>query len=161
MAATAENLKQTIAEAFADVPAPADDRIAKCSRPECDECAGIRWGFKQLTHDLVRPYELEYHHGALPLLFPEAFHYFISDYMCYSVEHPISQVAEFTRYSLAPTDYDDFWRERFLAFSAPHKQAVIAFLEFLRAQEIEGDDEDHWKYKDSIDDGIKIWKSIA
>jgi hypothetical protein len=81
--------------------------------------------------------------------------------MCYSVEHPDSEVATFTRYSLAPTDYDNFWRDRFLLFTPSQKDAVITFLEFLRAQEFEGDEEDKRKYEDLIDDGIKIWKSIA
>jgi hypothetical protein len=161
MTAAVETLKQKIAQAFADAPQPSEDRIAKCSKPECDECAGIRWGFKRLTHDLIRPYELEYHHSALPLLFPEAFHYFISDYMCYSIEHPDSLVASFTRQSLGEAGVDEFYMERFRLFTARQREPVIAFFEFLRSQEIEGDDQDNREYQEKIDADIKIWKELA
>jgi hypothetical protein len=156
----AETLRQTIEQAFADVPYPGDDRIATCSRPECDECAGIRWGLKALTPDLISPYVLEYHHSALALLLPEAFHYFVPMYMCYSVEHPHSEVAFFTRQNLGELDYEEFDLKRFCLFTAQQREAVIAFLEFLKTQEIEGDDQDQREYEDKLNDAIWIWKDL-
>ena len=142
----AETLKQTITQAFADVPCPGNDRIAKCSRPECDECAGIRWGLQGRTPSLIPPYVLEYHSGALPLLFPEAFHYFVPMYMCYAVEHPDSEVAFFTRQNLGESNYDEFDLKRFCLFTIQQQEAVVAFLEFLKAHEIEGDEQDQRAY---------------
>src|ERR1035441_5091698 len=160
MVATAETLKQTIAQAFADVPYPGDDRIAKCSRTECDECAGIRWGLRGLTPSLISPYVLEYHHSALALLFPEAFHYFVPMYMCYSVEHPQSEVAFFTRQNLGEANYDESDLKRFCLFTTHQREAVIAFLEFLKTQEIEGDDQDQHAYEAQLNDAIWIWKDL-
>ena len=87
--------------------------------------------------------------------------------MVYSLGHSDSLVAQFTQYSLVPTDFDDFWRERFLLFTPSQKNAVIAFLEFLKTQAyttgriVEGDDQEKRHYEDLIDDGIKLWRSIA
>lgn len=158
--ATAETLKQTITQAFAEVPCPGDDRIAKCSRPECDECAGIRWGLKGRTPSFMSPYILEYHHASLPLLFPEAFHYFVPMYMRYAVKHPDSDVAAYTRYNLGESNYDEHNLKRFCLFNAQQREAVIAFLEFLKAQKIEGDDQDQRAYEDKISDTIWIWKDL-
>jgi len=157
---TAETLKQTITQAFADVPCPGRDRIAKCSRPECDECAGIRWGLHGRTPDLMEPYVLEYFHDALPLLFPEAFHYFLPMYMCHAVEHPDSEVADYTRYGLGEANYDEFDLKRFCLFTTQQREAVIAFLEFLKAQKVEGDDEDQRANEEKLNGVIWIWKDL-
>ena len=161
MVATAESVKRMIALAFADVSYPGDARIAKCSRPECDECAGIRWGLRGRSPGLMFPYVLEYHAGALPLLFPEAFHYFIPSYMSFAVEHPDSEVADFTLLSIAQAKVDDFWNERFGLLTPSQREAVIAFLEFMKAQEIAGDEEDNANCRKRIEAGIESWKTMA
>ena len=161
MGATAETLKQTIAQAFADVPYPGDNRIAKCSKPQCDECAGIRWGLRGLNHGLILPYVVEYHATALPLLFPEAFHYFIPAYMCYAVDHPDSVVAFYTRQGLGENGVDEINLKHFRLFTRPQREAAVALLEFLKVQKIEGDDQDRRDYEDKIDAVIKIWKELS
>jgi hypothetical protein len=160
MVTAAETLKQTIAKAFADVPYPGDDRIAQCSKQPCDECAGIRWGLKGRTSSLLLPYVLQYHASALPLLFPEAFHYFISAYMYYSIDHPNSEVAFFTRQGLGEDGLDEFYLKRFCLFTMQQREAVIALLEFLKGQEIEGDDQDKREYEEKIGAAIGIWKGL-
>lgn len=164
MAATAGDLMQRIVEAFTQTPYPGDGRIAL---HQCEECEGIRQDFRGQSPTTLRRDVIEHHFDSLPMLSPDAFHYFIPAYMRYAIDHPDSNVARFAEYSLAPTDYDDFWRERFLLFTPSQKDAVIAFLEFLKTQYattgqlVEGEDDEKRKYEDVIDDGIKIWRSIA
>jgi hypothetical protein len=81
--------------------------------------------------------------------------------MCYSIEHPDSLVASFTRQSLGEAGVDEFYMERFRLFTARQREPVIAFFEFLRSQEIEGDDQDNREYQEKIDADIKIWKELA
>jgi hypothetical protein len=157
----AQDVKFVIRNAFANVSRPSSDSIARCSRIECDECAGIRWGFRDLTHELIlgMPYILEYHHDALPLLLPPAFHYFIPDFMAYSVDHPDSNVSFFTRLSLNGAHKEAIDLERIDIFSENQRLAVIVFLEFLKTQEIEGDERDNAMNREKIESIIKIWRT--
>jgi hypothetical protein len=155
---TADDLKQKIEEAFAGTVTPGDEHIAL---HECPECQEIRESFRGQCPTTLPDDVIDSHFDSLPLLSPEAFRYFISAYMRYSLEHPDSTVAQFVLYALAPQDYDNFYSERFGLFRAREIKAVIAFLEFLRSCEIEGDDEDQQKYESDIDSGIEIWKRFA
>lgn len=159
MPGSIESLKHQIVAAFADTPYPGDDRIAKCTREQCTECETIRQDLRGQTPRTLSEEVLD--RTALPLLFPEAFRFFIPAYMGYAVEHPDSSIASFTIMSLGPDDYDDFWRERFRLFTPAERGAVIAFLECLRGQEVEGDEEDNAKHRARVDVGIRIWKEMA
>jgi hypothetical protein len=154
----AEELKQTIAQTFADTPYPGHERIAL---HECEECEEIRQSFRGRTPDTLPDETIHSHFGSLPLLSPEAFRYFIPAYMRYSLEHPDSTVAQFILYRLAPQDFDDFDSERFRLFTPRERGAVIAFLEFLKSKQIEGDEEDQREYESEIDCGIEIWRRFA
>ncbi len=156
MTVTAEALKGQIAEAFAEIPYPGDDRIAL---HQCDECERIRHDLCGQAPSTLSEEILD--RIALPLLSPEAFRYFISAYMCYTAEHYESSIAFFTRQSLGEAGADEFYLERFRLFTERQREVVISLLEFLRSQEIEGDDEDNREYREKIDADIKIWKELA
>ncbi len=158
MATSVETLKLVVSSAFADTAYPGDDRVAGCS---CDECEGIRMDFRGQTTANLPAETLEENYSALPLFLPEAFHYFIPAYMLYAAEHIGSVVERFTKYSLVPSDFDEFCLERFRQFTPAQNEAVIRFLEFLKEQEIEGDEQDKREYDEEIDVGIRIWKAIG
>ena len=154
------SLRESIQSAFADVQHPGKDKTTKCTWPGCPECEDISQTFGGKSALSVEDGVLA-EHTALPLFTPEAFHYFIPAYMLYSLRHPDSDVAFFIRQGLGEAGIDTFYLERFRLFTVQQKQAVIAFLEFLRSQEIEGDDRDQHEYEEKIDADIKIWKGMA
>ena len=74
---------------------------------------------------------LEQNCGDLALLSPTAFHYFVSAYMLYSLNHPDSEVASFTFMQFGRSGFDAIDLERFRLFNRQQKEAVIAYLGFL------------------------------
>ena len=152
------SVQESIRSAFKEVPYPGDDHIAL---HECAECRQIRDDFRGKSAQTLTDSVLERRYDSLPLLSPSAFHYFVSAYMAYSLKHPDSTVAFFTRQGLGEEGFDDFYLERFRLFTSQQRDAVIAFLEFLKPLEIEGDDQDRREYQDKIDAAIKIWKELA
>ena len=154
------SVRESIQSAFADVAHPGKDNITKCTWPDCPECADISQSFGEKSAQSVQESVLA-EHTALPLFTPEAFHYFIPAYMLYSLRHPDSDVAFFTRQSLGEGGIDEFYMKRFRLFTSRQREAVIAFLAFLRSHEIEGDDQDRREYQETIDADIKVWKELA
>ncbi|MCE0523691.1 MAG: hypothetical protein LV480_12360 [Methylacidiphilales bacterium] len=69
--------RQLIEEAFADVPYPGDDNIA--DHQDCLECDDIRAFFRGRSWRELKFPELR--SFPLPLLTPDAFHYFLPGYM--------------------------------------------------------------------------------
>ncbi len=78
-------LKQTIEEAFANVPYPGDDNITRCPY-NCSECRRIAVYFKGKTWAGHTAEELRGYHVALTLFTPEAFHYFLPAFMLVSID---------------------------------------------------------------------------
>ena len=150
-------LREMIATAFGQVPYPGNDAIAL---HECLECQDIRRDFRRQSPWTIEASVLERRYDSQPLLSPQAFQYFLPAYMIYALGHLNSLVAQFTQYSLAPTDFDDWHRQRFSRFTTSQKASIIAFLEFMKTLEIEGDDEDQMEYCDKLNSGINIWQSI-
>jgi hypothetical protein len=77
-------LKQTIEEAFKDVPYPGDNNITRCPY-HCAECRRIAEFFKGKTWQGHTIEELRGYHVALSLFTPEAFHYFLPAFMLVSM----------------------------------------------------------------------------
>lgn len=76
---------QLIESAFIGVPYPGDDNIA--DHLNCPECDAVRRYFKgKHWRDLSFP-DLHAFHEALPLLTPEALHYFLPGYMRASINN--------------------------------------------------------------------------
>ena len=151
------DLREQIEAAFNQVPYPGDDAIAL---HECPECRDIRRDFRGQSPWTLNAAVLERRYGSLPLLGPHAYPYFLPAYMIYSIGHPDSLLAEFARYSLAPSDFDDHDRQRFELFTTSQKRSIIALLEFLKTHTATWDDGEKQKLHDDLNAGIEIWKSI-
>jgi hypothetical protein len=152
------SIQESIESAFKEVPYPGDDCIAL---HECAECGQMRDDFRGKSALTLENAVLERRCDSLPLLSPSAFHYFIAAYMAYSLSHPDSITAFFTRQGLGEGGLDDFYLERFRLFTSQQRDAVVAFPEFLKSREVEGDDQDRREYQDKIDAAKKIWKELA
>jgi hypothetical protein len=102
------NVQEFIKLEFREVSYPGDDHIAL---HECAECRQIRDDFRGKSAQTFTNAVLERRYDSLPLLSPSAFHYFVSAYMAYSLKHPDSTVAFFTRQGLGEEGFDDFYLE--------------------------------------------------
>ena len=149
------SIRESIDSAFKEVAYPGDDQIAL---HECPECRQVRDDFRGKSSQTLLDDVLGRHYDNLPLLEPAAFHYFVPAYMRYSLEQPDSDVAFFTFQNLGMGGFDAFHLARFRRFNRQQREAVIAFLEFFKSHEIEGDDQDNREYQDNLDAVIKIWK---
>src|ERR1700751_5199817 len=78
------SLKETITQAFADVPYPGDDNITRCPY-NCSECRRIAVYFKGKPSIGYPVEELRNFHVALSLFTPEAFHFFLPGFMLASM----------------------------------------------------------------------------
>lgn len=69
----------------------------------------------------------------LPLLTPEALHFFLPAFLLYALDNWQSEVWHFTVYSLAPgkEKEDDlaWWQRRFSLFTPEQKEVLFAFLD--------------------------------
>jgi hypothetical protein len=138
------SIQESIGSAFKEVPYPGDDCIVL---HECSECGQIRDDFRGKSALTLENAILERRCDSLPLLSP--------------LSHPDSITAFFTRQGLGEGGLDDFYLERFRLFTGQQRDAIVAFLEFLRSREVEGDGQDRREYQDKIDAVIKIWKELA
>ncbi|MCC6806719.1 MAG: hypothetical protein IT381_04800 [Deltaproteobacteria bacterium] len=153
-----EPLRKQLLSAFAAVPRPSNDRIAL---HDCTECAQVRRDYASQAPASFDREIVKVHFDSLPLLSPEAFRYFVVAHMTYALEWPDSTVAEFVLYALAPKEFDDFYRERFALFSSEQRHAVIAFLEFMRSQQIDPEEGADREREPEITAGIDVWRSLA
>jgi hypothetical protein len=126
-------LRETIEQAFSDVPYPGDTRITSHGCPECDEIAEYFRGTTWRGHsvDLLR-----YHSAALSLFTSEAYHYFLPAFMPATLDDaeaadliPHSIVCDFTRPSEA--DLQPHFDRRLALFTPEQSRAVIGFLGYL------------------------------
>ena len=105
-----EQMLQKIEEKFSDVAPPAKNNITSCI---CDECKAVQTGLAGKLCDGWRDIDearIEKHFNCLPILSPEAFHYFLPAYLAYSLKHfdPGNDVCYFTLCALCP---DKDWKE--------------------------------------------------
>jgi hypothetical protein len=154
------SIRESIAEAFKDVPYPGDDQIAL---HECAECRQIREDFRGQTPQGLTEAVLERCFDSLPLISPAAFHYFVPAYMFHALDHPDSVVALFACLSLGQSGIDGFYLERFRLFNSQQREATIAFLEFFKSYERENDDPDvreRLEKQNKFDVSINLWKGL-
>jgi hypothetical protein len=98
---------------------------------DCEECDAVRKAFSGQIPFSLPSDVLEYHHDALPLMSPEAFHHFLPAYLTYSVNRPTSLVAQSAWFSLSPPELDQRYTDRFGRFSDPEKAVVLQVVEFM------------------------------
>lgn len=89
-----------IGRAFADVPRPGERplQITPHACPECDEVAE---NLAKHTVKSLPPNLIDHHSTALPLLSPEAFHYWLPAWMIRALDDPDGDVIELTIFQLA------------------------------------------------------------
>jgi hypothetical protein len=136
-ASALEQVRAKVRSAFADVRPPPPGLVALCP---CEECCGVR---NDLGTDIpsdwgeVSPDKIVANFDKLPLLTPQAFHYFLPAFMSYALGHWQSSVWEFTVYMLTPNrgrDVPEQWcRDRFCGLSTEQMQAIYAFLDLVLA----------------------------
>jgi hypothetical protein len=126
---------ELIEAAFADVPYPGDDHIV--DHQDCPECDDVRDFFRGKSWRELKFPELHAFHGSLPLLTPEAFHYFLPGYMLAATMN--WEQADMIPYSVITIGgyFDDAWnvkneaRENRKIFCVKQRQAIAAWLQDL------------------------------
>jgi len=98
---------------------------------DCEECDGVRKAFSRQAPFSLPSNVLECHHDSLPLMSPEAFHHFLPAYLIYSVNSPMSLVAQSAWFSLSPPELDQRYADRFGRFSESEKAVVLQVVEFM------------------------------
>ncbi len=132
-----EHLKSEIFKSFSEVMPPEKDDIAP---HECEECKGVRKDFADIKWQKASNSLLEANYDKIPLFSPQAFNYFLSAYLLYTLnnfsdEH--SEVCEFTLYAVIPDkdwknsdgNVSDYWVEKFRPFTFAQMNCIYQFLE--------------------------------
>lgn len=123
-------LKQTIEEAFADVPYPGDNNITRCPY-HCSECRRIADYFKGKLWTGHTAEELREYHVALALFTPDALQYFLPAFMLVSLDsyEKGDVIPDAVRFHF---DYSEEFRGHFPVrmskFSAAQRKAIVDYL---------------------------------
>lgn len=135
----AEEVKQIIREAFADMPYPDDHKITE--EHHCDECYEVAEALRGRCWQDITPEFLSRYRGlldAFPLLYPVAARYFMPAYLLALIEcHDEDSLGVFPEYFLyflandSPEQEQQFFLERFDPLSKDQKRAVRLSLEYL------------------------------
>jgi hypothetical protein len=145
-----------IREAFASVEQPRNRNITS---HRCEECDELRDTFSGLKWDAIDPVIIDSNFGQLSLFSPQAYQYFLPAYLlrCLDNFDPSNMVCEFTIYSLSPTRGRDAdsrrHSERLKEFTETQKDAIMSFLNLLKASEVFSE------FHDDVDIGLVHWKS--
>lgn len=130
MTRTSEETKERIASAFSHVKAPSAERIAVGSDWDAE---AIAKAFSPFLAKRVPASTLESHAKSLPAFAPEAFLFFLKDYLRYSLDHPNTELTEHLIYRLSSVKPSEpYWAERLRLFSDEQRQAITAHCEVLR-----------------------------
>ena len=145
-----------IEEAFAETPRPADAELLHKRCIDDNDIVALyeipHW--RELPDPLV---ESEY--AALSFLSPPGFRHFIPAYLRFALRRLDSGAAavDSTIWSLSPDFYDgeelrDFTASKLTALDAEQREAVIAFLEAVRAA---GDEHD----REYAETALRYWRT--
>lgn len=130
------SLKETIKEAFADVPYPGDNNITRCPY-HCKPCEEIAEYFKGKGWEGHSVEDLRDHHTALSLFTPEAFHYFLPAFMLASIESydKMDILPDSIRFHFDfNLEHRDYFIVRLSKFSAEQRHAIVEFLRYMETQ---------------------------
>jgi len=141
--------------AFADCPAPSSDDIAP---HQCEECEAVRQAFSGHTPWSLPRATIHEHFADLALLSSTAYRYFLPAYL-YLALHCApgtldEEVRQFSIYSLLPsaTSDSEWFAARFLAFTRPELEAVVAVLEVLATDPL------HEYDRDDAREALTYWR---
>jgi hypothetical protein len=140
----AEELRQQIETAFAEVEYPGDDRLVydtSGDHLECNEVAAAFRGkhWKEIPLDTLR-----YHSSGIFFLTPEAYRFYLPAYLIAGSLHydqadliPDSVVSSIT----PPSDERNFdvYQRRMEGLTPPQRKALRSFLQFLKLHHAEDD----------------------
>ena len=127
-------VRDAVAHAFPVSPIPREHQIIS---HHCDECFRVRDDFAGRRWPEVPRPVIEYHSDSLPLFAPAAFHYYLPAYLSSALcrdRAPGHILLDMVIYSLCP-DTDDWWRNRFSAFSPVQLRASAGWLRFVLSHE--------------------------
>ncbi|HSC86516.1 MAG TPA: DUF6714 family protein [Polyangiaceae bacterium] len=148
------NESELIAEiyaAFAEAPRPTASEITSHRCGECDE---VRDRLARHEARDVPVIDMQWVGDSLPLLTPRALRYFLPRYLEFSFTHRDSTACEFVLYHLAAEHpAEEYWAERYAAFSAGERRSLVAYLE-QRATWPDVDLEAEW-----LERGIRYWSA--
>lgn len=130
MPRTENKLAAAIIGAFLDVPKPNETSIAP---HQCEECREICEAFAPFEFGELPGDVIALHYDSLPLLSPPALHHYLPAYLLYALEHPDSDVFEFTIYQLSPSkklrqEIAGNHRDRIVRFTLEQRGVVLEFL---------------------------------
>lgn len=125
------NVEEAIAQAFADVPSPGDERLTTYVAGEPVEDTAPYQGrtWDELDHEF-----LTRHHYALSWFTPGAFHYYLPAFLTAGLEEPKAVYVVSLLMFLKPTDdptLSTFRRERWTLLSDAQIQALAEWLEWF------------------------------
>jgi hypothetical protein len=149
-----KNLQTKIEAAFSGIEPPLPENIARYN--EYPEGRAIRRVFRGENWRTIPAKKLEWGFDKLPLLTPDAFHYFLPAFMLYSLQKPEGEVCLFVLYALAYNKNEDkyWWQESLDKFTNNQKTACNWFLRWLLLNpEYRDYDED----ADAIKHALKTW----
>lgn len=133
-----EDLKQKIKTAFADVLYPKE----KISGYDNEEGREIEAAFSNNEWKTIKPQILNEYYDIIPLLSPEAFHFFLPAYLLYSLDHfsGFETTTEFTIYAVTPTKSDvkdslEYWKQKFEKFNSEQMMCIYEFLDLVKEDE--------------------------
>lgn len=131
MSLTVDQLKAQIEEAFSDVAYPGDGQIAYSETAR--ECPESNEDFKGKHWRDVPSETIRWHYADLPLFSPSGFQYYLPGYLLTALTD--LKVRDFLLSVLsAVPEQDPVSRRLFERLTPSQKNAVKAFLEFMRAE---------------------------
>lgn len=130
------SLKETIIQAFADVPYPGDDNITRCPY-NCSECRRIAAYFKDKPSTGYTAEELRNYHVALSLFTPEAFHFFLPGFMLASMNsyERGDVIPDAIRFHFeCSAEMQGHFAIRMSKLTAEQRQAIIQYLVLMESK---------------------------
>lgn len=99
---------------------------------------------------------LEAHFSDLPLMGPAGLHYYLPAFLAYALEHPESNVLEFTVIHLTPSKGSlnaspEYFDNRFGLFDSEQRAAIAAFFADVRNFQL------YAAYEGELDRAADLW----
>ncbi len=152
-----EDLKLSILREFASVPVPEANKIAV----ENDwDAESINDDFSNFLEKPVDVLVLEEHAQSLAALTPDAFVFFLKDYLLHALDYSncSSDFMQNLIFRLGSVEINDkYWAERIKLFSSPQAKVVSDFCSFLIKLMPESEN----FLKEHLEIAIMVWNKVA
>ena len=95
---------------------------------------------------------IEDHFSSLPVFTAEGFRHVLPMYLIYSLQHPQSDATQRIIFELSPPDPESVnWRKRVDVFSPAQKEAICAYLRYMRTDPAAD------LYEADLSRALKVW----